>query len=416
MDELIRSKMHDALEVEQPAADLRSRVMASLPANAPRVRRVWKLSGQWVAGFVAVLLAIAVVAALLYTRGALDPIIPGRGLHPVSPPRLISPEGIVVAPDGTVYVSDYVGGYVFRLDPNGPVAIAGTGHGGDGGPAISSSLKTPSGIAVDRDGNLFVVEQCRQRIRRIDRSGIITTYAGNGPSVCGAPLSSPNNFSGDGGPATSAGLSNPLGLAFDSSGALHVGDSGSAHVRRIDASGTITSLDTSSLAFGLSYPGYLAFDAAGNLYVSDRSLSPGTGSCRIVRFSPAGEASVVAGTGTCGFGGDGGPAISAQLNDPNGIAFDSAGNLYFADSINHRIRRIDRKGVITTVAGTGVAGFSAGSGQGTAAQLEWPFGLAMASGDLLYIAEASCDCATPATPGRVRILRVSDDFITTAAG
>jgi sugar lactone lactonase YvrE len=416
VDELIRRKMHEALEVEQPAADLRSRVLSALPADEPRVTRGWTLSGQWAAGFVAVLLAIAVVAGLLYTRGALGPITPGRGLHRVSPPRLISPEGIVVGPDGTVYVSDYVGGYVFRFASDGSRVIAGTGKGGDGGPALTSSLKTPTGIALDRDGNLFVAEQCPQRIRRIDRSGIITTVAGNGQAGCGAASPSANNFSGDSGPATSAGLTNPLGLAFDSSGALYVGDAGSAHVRRIDPSGTITSLDTSSLAFGISFPGYLAFDAAGNLYVSDGSGLPGTGSCRILRFSPAGNVSVVAGTGTCGFGGDGGPAIAAKINDPNGIAFDSSGNLYLADSNNHRIRRIDRNGVISTVAGTGVAGLGGDRGPGTGAQLQWPFGLAMASGDLLYIADDSCGCSTPTTAGRIRILRLSDDTITTAAG
>jgi sugar lactone lactonase YvrE len=362
---------------------------------------------------VAVLLAIAVVAGLLYTRGALDPLIPGRGLHHVSPPKLTAPEGIAVGPDGRVYVSDYDGGYVFRLDASGWVAIAGTGQGGDGGRALNASLKTPGGVAVSRDGSVYVVEQCKQRIRRIDKSGFISTVAGNGPSVCGVQPPTVNDFRGDGGPAISAGLTYPLGLAFDRSGALYVGDSGSAHVRRIDPNGTISSVDMSSLEIGVSFPGYLAFDAAGNLYVSDRSPGPGRGSCRIIRFSPAGKASVVAGTGTCGFGGDGGPAAAAQLDDPNGLAFDSAGNLYFADSNNHRIRRIDRNGVITTLAGTGVAGLQGNNGPGTGAQLQWPYGVAMAPGNLLYIAECSCDAATA---GRVRVLRLSDDFITTAAG
>jgi sugar lactone lactonase YvrE len=416
VDELIRSKMHEALDVEQPAADLRSRVLSSLPANEPRIRHVWTLSAQWAPGFIAVLLAIAVVVGLIYVGGALTPFIPGGQLRHAAPPRLMSPEGIVVAPDGSVYVSDYVGGYVFELGPSGLVAIAGTGQGGDGGLALNASVKTPAGLALDSNGNLFVVEQCLQRIRRIDPNGIIATFAGNGHAGCGPSNAAPNNFSGDGGAATSAGLSSPLGLAFDSSGALYVGDTGSAHVRRIDLNGTISSLDTSSLTIGISYPGYLAFDASGNLYVSDRTLGPGTGSCRIVRFNPDGKSSVVAGTGTCGYGGDGGAALAAQLNDPNGIAFDSAGNLYFADSNNHRIRRIDRNGIITTVAGTGVAGFSGDGGPGTRAELQSPFGLAMASGDLLYIAEATCGCTKPTTPGRIRVLRLSDDTITTATG
>jgi sugar lactone lactonase YvrE len=413
VDELIREKMHEALDVEQPAAYLRTRVMDSLPVGHP-ARRDWMPSSQLAPGLIAALLALAVVAGLLYSSGALNAVIPGRS-HPVSPPKLISPEGIVVAPDGTVYVSDYVGGYVFRLAVDGPRAITGDGQGGDGGPALSAKLKTPGGLAADRDGNLFVAEQCQQRIRRIDRNGIITTVAGNGPSVCSSRFPTSNNFRGDGGPAISAGLTFPLGLAVDKSGALYVGDTGSANVRRIDPNGTISSVDLPSLAIGLSDPGYLAFDAAGNLYVSDRSPFPTTGSCRIVRITPAGQASVVAGTGTCGFGGDGGLATAAKLNDPNGIAFDSAGNLYVADSGNHRIRRIDRSGIITTVAGTGVAGFSGDGGPGTNAELQWPFGLAMGTGDLLYVADASCGCTDPKTPGRVRLLRLSDNLIKTAA-
>jgi hypothetical protein len=116
---------------------------------------------------------------------------------------------------------------------------------------------------------------------------------------------------------------------------------------------------------------------------------------------------VVAGTGTCGFSGDGGPAVTAQLDDPNGIAFDAAGNLYFADSNNQRIRRIDRNGIITSVAGTGIAGFSGDGGPGTKAQLNFPFGIGIAPRDLMYIAEGGS--------GRVRLLRLSDGLITTAA-
>jgi sugar lactone lactonase YvrE len=123
---------------------------------------------------------------------------------------------------------------------------------------------------------------------------------------------------------------------------------------------------------------------------------------------------VIAGTGSCGFSGDGGPAKSAQLNDPNGIVFDGAGNLYFADWNNHRIRRIDRNGIITTVAGTGVAGYSGDGGQAARAQLAYPYGMGITSGGLIYISDASCACMDPTTPGRVRILRLSDGTISTA--
>jgi sugar lactone lactonase YvrE len=310
--------------------------------------------------------------------------------------KLKAPEGIAVGTDGSVYVSDYEGEYVFRLQPDGSLAIvAGTGksgEGGDGGPAIKASLSAPSGLVVDRNGNLFVADQQGQRIRRVDSQGIITTIAG----------SAAGSSSGDGGPATSGTFSHPLGLVFDRAGALYVGDSS---VRRIDPNGTISSLDSSSLPPPPWRPGYLALDSAGNLYVSDRGGRGFGGGCRIVRVSQTRVLSVVAGTGTCGFKGDGGQAIAAELNDPNGLAFDSAGNLYVSDSNNQRIRRIDRNGVITTIAGTGIAGFSGDGGLGKKAQLDNPFGIAIGPGDKLYVSEGGGH--------RVRLLQLSNDIITT---
>ena len=312
---------------------------------------------------------------------------------------LKAPEGIAVGTDGSVYVSDYDGGYIFRLQPDGNlVIIAGSGksgEGGDGGPAIKATLSGPSGLAVDRNGNLFVADEQGHRVRRIDPRGIITTIAGNGAG----------SFSGDGGLATAASLHYPLGLVFDSTGALYVGDEDNNSVRRIDQNGTISSLDSSKLPAPSWRPGYLAVDSAGDLYVSERGGLGFGGGCRIVRVSQARVLSIVAGTGTCGFKGDGGPAIAAEFNDNNGLAFDSAGNLYVSDSGNQRIRRIDRKGVITTVAGTGIAGFSGDGGLGTQAQLNNPFGIGIGPGDKLYIAEGG--------GGRVRLLQLSDDMITT---
>jgi DNA-binding beta-propeller fold protein YncE len=122
---------------------------------------------------------------------------------------------------------------------------------------------------------------------------------------------------------------------------------------------------------------------------------------------------VIAGTGTCGFSGDGGPAKSAELNDPNGIVFDADGNLYFADATNHRIRRIDKSGIITTVAGTGIAGYLGDGGPATKAQLTYPLGLGITSDGLIYIADPNADPTT--TPARVRALRISDGTITTVA-
>jgi len=343
---------------------------------------------------------------------------PPRVLPTVVTPALHTfkePEGIAVGPDGSVYISDYSGLRVLRLQKNGRLAIvAGTGifdEGGDGGPATKADLQAPTGMAFDRGGNLYVADLWGDRVRRIDSNGTITTIAGSGPTTINRSPSYPaGNFSGDGGPATAARLYAPRGLAFDSSGTLYVADSNNARVRRISPDGIVTSLDASSLPGRWWFPRYLAFDAAGNLYVADGAPSPVQpliGGCRIVRVSPAGVISVIAGTGRCGFSGDGGAATAAQLDDPNGLAFDSAGNLYVADSNNDRIRRIDRNGNITTVAGTGTPGFDGDGGPGIKAKLNDPLGIAIAPGDKLYIAEGG--------GRRVRLLQLSSDIITTAA-
>ena len=348
--------------------------------------------------------------------------------HRVAAPRVVpsvvpqhtfkAAEGIAVGADGSVYVSDYSGQRVFRLQKNGRLAIvAGTGvfaEGGDGAPATKADLQAPTGIAFDRRGNLYVADYWGDRIRRIDSNGVISTFAGSGPSTLErATYSNPDpneGFSGDGGPATAARFYAPLGLAFDSHGTLYVADSFNGRVRPITPDGTVTSLDASSLPAPMWLPRYLAFDASDNLYVADGApnavMANLIGGCRIVRVSPAGVISVVAGTGTCGFSGDGGPAAAAQLNNPNGLAFDSAGNLYVADSSNERIRRIDRRGIISTVAGTGTPGFSGDGGPGINAKLYDPFGIGIA-GDNLYIAEGG--------GRRVRLLHLASGIIATAA-
>ena len=255
--------------------------------------------------------------------------------------------------------------------------IAGTGrwqgYPGDGGAATAAQLYSPSGVAVDAAGNVYVADPHVHRVRRVDAAGVITTLAGTGTV----------GYSGDGGPATEANLRGPFGMAADAAGNLYVADTGNDVVRRIDAAGTITTVEwrIGALQARLHEPTSVAVDAAGNAYVAERRGH------RVRRIDPAGGIRTVAGTGTAGFSGDGGPATEAELNHPAGVAVDAAGNVYVADRGSHRVRRIDAVGTITTVAGTGTAGFSGDGGPATAAQLNYPHRVAVDAAGNLYVTD-----------------------------
>ena len=208
--------------------------------------------------------------------------------------------------------------------------FAGTGKlgaGGDGSAATEAQFFSPRRLALDGSGNLYVADTLNHRIRRIDAEGVITTIAGTGE----------RGFGGDGGAATEAQFAWPIGLALDGLANLYVADRSNNRIRRIDAEGVVTTL---------------------------------------------------AGTGERGFGGDGGAATEAQFAFPTGLALDGSGNLYVADSGNHRIRRIDAEGVITTLAGTGEPGFGGDGGAATEAQFAWPIGLALDGSGNLYVADS----------------------------
>lgn len=240
-----------------------------------------------------------------------------------------------------------------------------SGFSGDGGAATSAQLHSPTGIAFDATGNMYIADAFNHRIRKVNSSGIITTIAGTG--VAG--------FSGNGGPATSAKLNGPTALAFDASGNLYIVDDGNECIRMVNSSGTISTFAGIGTVPGYSgdggaatsatlwAPKSIAIDVNNNVYIADNAND------RIRKVNTSGIISTVAGNGTNGFGGDGGLATSANLNAPHGICVDALGNIYIFDSGNNRIRKVNSSGIISTFAGNGVAGYSGDGGLATSAQL-----------------------------------------------
>ncbi len=246
--------------------------------------------------------------------------------------------------------------------------VAGSDWVGDGGPATSAILIQAQGMVSDRAGNLYIADAGDHRVRKVAANGVIQTVAGT--AVFG--------FSGDGGPAAQAQLNTPYGLALDTQGNLYIADLGNARVRRVAPDGTIVTVagggllpagaannGTTATMLALTAPRNLAFDASGNLYISD------FGAAQVYQVSPQGSLVTFAGTGIAGAAGDNGAAIAAQLNHPAGLAFDSQGALYIADSANHLVRRV-KQGLITSYA-----------------RAATPTGLAFDSSGNLYIADTS---------------------------
>ena len=277
-----------------------------------------------------------------------------------------------------------------------------SGFSGDNGTAAAASLSDPFGVAADTVGNLYIADTSNHRVRRIDTSGIITTVAGNGAE----------GFSGDGGPATDATLNTPIGVAVDRAGNLYIADAFNNRIRKVNVTGVITTVagngdarfsgdHAAATNASLGAPFGVAVDAVGNLYIAD------TSNHRIRKVDTSGMITTVAGNGTEGFSGDGGPARQARLNFPTGVTVDRAGKLFITDQSNNRIREVSTAGVITTVAGNGDAGFSGDHAAATRASLNQPVGTAVDAADALYIADTS----------NHRIRKVSaDGMVTTVAG
>ena len=302
--------------------------------------------------------------------------------------QLSNPQSVALDGAGNLYIADTGNHRIHKVDSAGVIStVAGSGtagFSGDSSAATAAQLNTPADVAPDGAGNLYITDRGNERIRKVDSAGVISTVAGSGTA----------GFSGDGGAATAAQLNEPYGVAVDSSGNLYIAEWNNNRIRKVNSAGVISTVaGTGTAGFSgdggaataaqLSNPQDVALDAAGNLYIADVNNN------RIRKVNSAGVISTVAGTGTAGFSGDGGAATSAQLHWPRGVALDGAGNLYIVDNNNHRIRKVDSSGSISTVAGTGTAGYSGDGGAATAAQLSNPRGVALDGAGNLYIADTS---------------------------
>jgi N-acetylneuraminic acid mutarotase len=323
---------------------------------------------------------------------------------PATSAEFFSPIAVVADKSGNLFIADGNNFCVRKVTASTQIVstVAGvctvSGYSGDGGLATSAELSFPSALALDGTGNLYIADTSNYRIRKVAvSSGVITTVAGDGTQ----------GNSGDGGLATSAQLGRPTGIAVDAAGNIYIADPYSNTVRKVTASTGIISLVAGGAgasypagdggpasAAGLNGPGDIAVDGAGNLYIVDQNNA-------VVRKVTAstGIITTVAGNNTWGFSGDGGQATRAQLYDAGGIAVDSAGSLYIADTLNYRIRKVTAAGIISTIAGNGTPDFSGDGGPATTAALNVPLGVAVSASGNVFIADTENNRVREVFPG-----------------
>jgi hypothetical protein len=305
--------------------------------------------------------------------------------------ELAQPVDVVRDGSGNVYICDQGNHRIRKLTYSTGIisTVAGSstsGFSGDGSAATSAKLFYPSGIAVDGSGNIYIADQGNHRIRKVTAAtGIISTIAGTGVS----------GFSGDGSAATAAQLANPVAVAVDGSGNVYISDQYNQRIRKITASsGTISTIaGTGTYSYSgdggaatsatFQNPAGLSVDASGNIYVADlfnhvvRKITASTG-----------VITTIAGSGAAGYSGDGATASSATLNYPTDVSFDDSGNIYIAVQYSHRIRKVSAAtGYISTVIGTGTAGYGGDGSLATAALVNYPTGIASDGGGNLYVAD-----------------------------
>ena len=302
--------------------------------------------------------------------------------------NLTTPTGLSVDMSGDIYINDRGIFCVRKINHLTGIisAFAGTdsiqGFTGDNGPATNAKFSGNWGVVADRKGNVYISDQLNGRVRKVDASGTIRTIAGTGAY---------SSF-GDGGPALSAGIMRPLGMALDTFGNLYVADPGHFDIRKIDTSGiisTVAGCGTSGYT-GDGGPATLATfnviysinaDDNGNLFICDADNN-----C-VRKVNRAGIITTFSGNGFPGFSGDGGPANLATMYQPTGVVCDKSGNVYISDSYNNRIRKVNSAGKINTIAGTGVAGFGGDGGRAVYAVIDTPGFVTIDTNENLYFSE-----------------------------
>lgn len=308
---------------------------------------------------------------------------------------LFRPQHLAFDQSGGLVIADTQNAFVWRITSDGAVRrLAGIGVNGNGadGPA-TEVLAVPQGVTISPQGEVVIADGSNQ-VRRIRADGRIERIAGQ-----------INVFDsrGDNGPATSAGINSPSGVAYDAAGNLYIAEFNGHRVRRVTPPGVISTLAGNgearsagdggpASAASVFAPRAVAVDTAGNVYIGEFN------GCRIRRVSPAGVITTFAGNGTCGFSGDGGPAAQGRVGAVSSLIFDTAGNLFFTEVSTDRIRRVSRDGILSTVAGNGRRGFTGDGGPALEASFNAPFGLAFDRNGNLYVSDSNND--------RVRVLPV----------
>ncbi len=273
----------------------------------------------------------------------------------------------------------------YHLNGQVILTVAGSNHTsytGDEGPATNAGLYYPTGVAIDTFGNIFIADQNHNVIRKVNLSGIISTFAGSGIT----------GYTGDNGPATNARLNQPTCIALDSHGNLYISDESNNAIRKVNASGIITTIaGNGALGYSgdggpatnatLANPYGIVCDTSGNVFIADQLNHV------IRKINTSGTISTFAGNNLPGYSGDGGPATLCQLYNPTGVTFDHLGNLFIADANNNVIRKVNATGIITTIAGTGAVGYTGDGSPATVAELNYPACLAFDDSGSLFISD-----------------------------